>query len=605
MGEPARTMPWHKNGLPMLMIELFPHAAGQPMAGLKSHGITSRFYQGMEIVAMAMAIITLSSTVYGATYYVDFSGGADSNNGTSKATPWKHQPYMQGWTGSYSHSAGDRFIFKGGVTWDKTCLPMDIAVGGGVGAQDYYGLDKTWYTGGSWTRPIFDAQNTALGGVNANHMVKIQSGYLTFDNFELTGFYWDVNSGGWVTSLISLWDTHILIANCLLHNWSHDTLANGADDALNVVITYDGYGVGQVVSNCVIVGNGDSGVAVRGSFELVTGCSISNVPNAILFSGTNVTISHNEIGPMMGLSFAAGHPNAIEQLGNPGLCWIHDNYIHDTHPSDTSIEVIFLGGIGNGIGWVYNNVCWNLGRPPIEVDTRSGNYELHAYNNTLVSPSNLAGIVLVPHPPNLCTLYATNNHAINNNAVFSSSDVVNAGFNLLQGPAQAAADGFSAASRYAPTKAKAATVDAGVPTPYPTDILGVSRPQGAAWDIGAYELQRGGGTSMSVVPAGLNFGSVTVGTNSDQTLTVQNTGSATFSGSATVAAPFSIISGGSYTLSPSQNQVVTVRFAPTVSGTNSQSQTLNLSGGSVTTVVVSGSGFPAPPRNCRVVAVGP
>ena len=59
-------------------------------------------------------------------FYVDYQSGSNSNSGT-KEQPWKTHPYMnyQGapiwgpvWSGTgYSHVAGDRFIFKGGVTW--------------------------------------------------------------------------------------------------------------------------------------------------------------------------------------------------------------------------------------------------------------------------------------------------------------------------------------------------------------------------------------------------------------------------------------------------------------------------------------------------------
>ena len=82
-----------------------------------------------------------------ATYYIDYASGADGNNGAAKATPLKHHPYMTGWTGSYSHSAGDRFIFKGGVTWPNACFPLTVQAGGASGTPDYYGVDATWYTG--------------------------------------------------------------------------------------------------------------------------------------------------------------------------------------------------------------------------------------------------------------------------------------------------------------------------------------------------------------------------------------------------------------------------------------------------------------------------
>jgi hypothetical protein len=49
-------------------------------------------------------------------------------------------------------------------------------------------------------------------------------------------------------------------------------------------------------------------------------------------------------------------------------------------------------------------------------------------------------------------------------------------------------------------------------------------------------------------------------------LTVKNAGGGTLTGNVTTSAPFSIVSGGSYTLGPDQSQVVTVRYQPTFQG---------------------------------------
>ncbi len=114
-----------------------------------------------------MFLMLLQAPAWGATYYIDYAGGADSNAGTSKTTPWKHQPYMVGFTGTYTHSAGDIFIFKGGVTWAYSAadhiFPMTIKAGGATGNPDQYAVDKTWYAGTSYMPPVFDGCQTAEG----------------------------------------------------------------------------------------------------------------------------------------------------------------------------------------------------------------------------------------------------------------------------------------------------------------------------------------------------------------------------------------------------------------------------------------------------------
>src|SRR6185436_16286508 len=108
----------------------------------------------------------------GQTYYIDFETGNDSNSGLTKNTPWKHAPGMPNATGvpgaiqksttgcdgypwgcDYSDS---RFIFKGGVTWDYTNRDWWVRLKGTPGHYVYFGVDQSWYTGASWTRPKFD-----------------------------------------------------------------------------------------------------------------------------------------------------------------------------------------------------------------------------------------------------------------------------------------------------------------------------------------------------------------------------------------------------------------------------------------------------------------
>jgi hypothetical protein len=61
--------------------------------------------------------------------------------------------------------------------------------------------------------------------------------------------------------------------------------------------------------------------------------------------------------------------------------------------------------------------------------------------------------------------------------------------NLLQSVSASSAQGYTLVNLYAPTLTGSPTVDNGTSEAlyFTTDILGVSRPQGAAWDIGAYE----------------------------------------------------------------------------------------------------------------------
>jgi M6 family metalloprotease-like protein len=96
---------------------------------------------------------------------------------------------------------------------------------------------------------------------------------------------------------------------------------------------------------------------------------------------------------------------------------------------------------------------------------------------------------------------------------------------------------------------------------------------------------------ISVTPASQDFGSIQLATTADLSFTVQNTGGATLSGTASVPAPFTIVSGSPYSLTANQTTTVTVRYSPISAGTNSQNVTFTGGGGA--SAAVSGTGYPA------------
>jgi hypothetical protein len=93
--------------------------------------------------------------------------------------------------------------------------------------------------------------------------------------------------------------------------------------------------------------------------------------------------------------------------------------------------------------------------------------------------------------------------------------------------------------------------------------------------------------AISVSPSSLDFGVVNVGSHSNMTFRVQNIGGSVLAGSASVATPFAIVSGGSYSLASNQSQVVTISFNPTQAGGANQS--VQFTGGGGATAPVSGA----------------
>ncbi len=94
---------------------------------------------------------------------------------------------------------------------------------------------------------------------------------------------------------------------------------------------------------------------------------------------------------------------------------------------------------------------------------------------------------------------------------------------------------------------------------------------------------------LTVTPASLNFGSVALSSHADLTLLIQNSGRGTLTGTVTASLPFTIMSGGTFSLGAGESQTVTVRFTPTATAMVNSSVEI-VSNASSTSRSVGGAG---------------
>lgn len=178
-------------------------------------------HQARIALLFVATILCTLSTVQAATYYIDYNAPNDSANGTSKETPWKRCPGMVGFSGNYTHSPGDIFVFKGGVTWPQAALPLTISYSGEVGAEDQYTVDKSWYSGIAWDYPIFDGQNKS-GGLNVVYSYKKSN--IIIDGLKI------INAGdlttGYGTGISCNGGSNKIIRNCFLEPVSVNAYAD-------------------------------------------------------------------------------------------------------------------------------------------------------------------------------------------------------------------------------------------------------------------------------------------------------------------------------------------------------------------------------------------
>jgi hypothetical protein len=351
---------------------------------------------------------------------------------------------------------------------------MTVTAGGSASSADLYGVDESWFDGSAWSLPIFDG-----GGAphEISRFMDVVADYVVIDRLEMRNFYWNV--GGFGTSFIELnAQNDVLVKGCSFHDWTHS--ATAPDDLIVVKGTTTPGNVGCVVDRCLFDGassGGNSGAAVQ-YVPTVTNSTIRNVAFGV-GPRDNGEVSWNVIGPVQ-TSYAGGAGIAIVPKGPASQMRIHHNFI-----ANVSSYSVWVGNPGTA-AYVYDNVLHDSGRVPIEVDCRGGASSLSVYNNTVISTGLGAAVECVG--PNPWTLVAQDNQFIDG-AIGSGFSTVTQDHNLTQTLSDANLAGYTLANGFAPTSEASPTVNAGVSlsADYASDILGVVRPQGGAWDIGAYE----------------------------------------------------------------------------------------------------------------------
>ena len=408
----------------------------------------------MKKILFTLILLLPAFSAWSATYYIDWAGGDDTCDGSTKQTKaedaaaendgtcsWKRAPGMKGcWVGDGTACAtkaaagidpDDQFILKGGVTWPNAALPYDLIYGGGTsGHTVYIGVDATWYTGVSWARPILNAEGTAVADNSDaslhNVMMRSYNGYFVIDNIEFTGLIQD--SDTYYPSMLQI-GTGTEVKNCYFHGWSHGGTAT--QDRIEIIGTGTEAAVDltQSIHDCVLDGS-DSTSGAADSGKLITGM-VGHVYKNYLGYATNALccaargyIWGNTFDHISYDNFDAGtHINNIENEGGLGTVYIYNNFF--TSPSGGCMLLYPKDGYHN---YVFNNVVINddqqtiqLGSKWLTSNTVSNNY---IWNNSLhaISTGNtrISGDGFSTYHFNILSYY--NNHLIG-----SSTDLISEG----------------------------------------------------------------------------------------------------------------------------------------------------------------------------------
>ncbi len=148
---------WSRNGVPIPSSDSPTYTTPTVTAndsGSQFSVIVSNTIGSAPSTTVGMTVIPHNSP---ATYYVDAEFRyVHTNDGISKDMPWQNAPGMSGCSyncAAYLLQPGDRVIFKGGVSWVGDSFPLIVTASGTSANPIYYGVDSSWYSGNTWTRP--------------------------------------------------------------------------------------------------------------------------------------------------------------------------------------------------------------------------------------------------------------------------------------------------------------------------------------------------------------------------------------------------------------------------------------------------------------------
>lgn len=380
------------------------------------------------------------------TYYIA-ANGADSNNGTSKTSPWLHAPGMPNCSNVCSSTipqAGDKFIFRGGDSWHTSNSSATVYIGttsncGGNSASCswvwswsgtsancnypattssciYIGVDQTWFSGTSWVRPKMDLDNPTWA--NSTHQDSAHPGFVTACSYNDAGFDALVITGSYV-----LVDYFELVGKCwtsLPGGFTQDVqiFAGGVGDSFTHLYVHnwtEAYnpqpnGSGQPMDKAPIIGVPGTGVVHAISYSVFDG------------SDSTCTGSGNCTGGPVTPNVTYFDHNVVRWMANvlstpPSQVGVHDNlfeYLYESYDASHHGDVDFMYGNNLAPGSstsFYNNIVrhTNIGQT-VNLTKASGTSSVFVFNNVFFDNANAVNcMIFSSNDATAGSYYVTNN----------------------------------------------------------------------------------------------------------------------------------------------------------------------------------------------------
>jgi hypothetical protein len=491
-------------------------------------------------VILLCLILGTAAAFAGTTYYIDYSSGSDSNNGTSKSTPWKRAPGMKGCTSNCSSTTinpGDQIVLKGGVTWDSATQGWWFQGNGTSGnVVTVGGLDLAWfdvvncaaagYPG--FCRPVINAGGVAVtipGVGRKNLQLFLDCHFCRVSNIEFKGMNLTADLSAGYCDAIS-WCLNSAAHDFefdqnYCHGWTHNGgLSGNLSSCANGDTGSPSNNSNSTFHDNVCDGSDttkDTGECLHGGPDVVYGNYCAWAVSC--FVGEYLNIHDNYIAHIIS-SYGGAHENGIEINFAAADSYIYNNVITDVQ---TGLALWCAPEVGTTCN-IYNNLIYKLNTNNIvdlagALTNPSGSVVME--NNTVeCGPDTGPSFTCVGGiDPTIQNVALRNNHFITSGSVWSrrGSTPVTESNNIVQTLATANGQGYSSSQTvpFSPTSSSNSTVGAGASLTNSCSgnasalckdtTLGVgydgtlhqvivpnratsSRSASSAWDVGAYLL---------------------------------------------------------------------------------------------------------------------
>lgn len=466
-------------------------------------------------ILLVLFPIVHASMANAATYYVDLTSGKDSNSGLSTNSPWKNCPGMASYAGSGVLKAGDTVYFDRDDTWIVTGSPQGIFLVGGVryigdeweadgestgyraiirAGNDFNDNGVIRFRDHTTIQTLFKGFEVDVNGMSANG-IDINHGFWSLmngaikrvENVEVHHVFTEQSKGEYKYGIaMSNWggDNGILenveIINCSVHDIGRDAIVLYPSDDPNSRI-------GNItVRGCEIYNTGQDpnydeghGIVIKGWVynSTVENNYIHNVNSSAIF----VSGPEND-GTQRGADNVIIRNNILTTQDNNGIIRlykkgaknikIYGNLIHDNNITGG----FNLGGNSGTLDLlVYNNTFYNTF---VDLGSHSSNVSTFEFKNNIIqySSNQLRNATAIKSQ--------ANNLLVSSNPGFKDPNSKPTGFVGTYGvDLRPNTEGLS-------LNVGSSAIDGGttLANSYNQSINSMLRPQGSAWDIGAYEF---------------------------------------------------------------------------------------------------------------------